>query len=83
MNGRRNGGQTKDYTVGSVLIAWFNYCVLSFASENANLLIAFASHEAHEVRYEIGYNCISDNYEHNRNSQFAINRFSQLKPVLP
>ena len=35
-------------TVGPVLIAWFNYCVSSFASELVNLLIAFASHEAHE-----------------------------------
>ena len=40
------------YTVGPVLIAWFNYCVLSFATKIANLLIAFASYEACEVRYK-------------------------------
>ena len=40
------------YTVGLVLIAWFNYCVLPFAREIAILLIAFASHEACKVRYK-------------------------------
>ena len=30
---------------------WFNYSILSFASESANILIAFASHEL--VRYAI------------------------------
>ena len=30
----------------------FNYCVLSFASKIANLLIVFASYEAREVRYK-------------------------------
>ena len=39
-------------TIGPVLIMWFNYCVLSFASEITNLLIAFASHEAHKARYK-------------------------------
>ena len=50
-------------TVGRVLIVWFNYCVLPFASVIAS-------------------DCVSNNCEHNRNSQFSINRFSQLKPVL-
>ena len=34
------------HTVGPVIIAWFNYCVLPFASEIANLVIVFAAHEA-------------------------------------
>ena len=38
--------------VGPVLIVWFNFCVLSFASEIANLLIAFASYEDCKVRYK-------------------------------
>ena len=42
----------KVYTVGPILIAWFNYFVLSFASEIVNLLIAFASHEARKVCYK-------------------------------
>ena len=37
------------HTVGPVLIAWFNYCVLSFASNITSLLIVLASHEAREV----------------------------------
>ena len=41
-----------------------------------------ASHEARRERYKKGYNCASNNCEHNRNWQFAINRFSQLKQVL-
>ena len=40
------------YPVGPVLIAWFNHCALLFASEIANLLITFTSHEASEVGYE-------------------------------
>ena len=39
-------------TVGPVLIVWFNYCVLSFASEIANLLIVFASCKAREVHFK-------------------------------
>ena len=44
-------------TVGPVLIVWFNHCVLPFASEIANLLIAnlliaFATHEACDVGYK-------------------------------
>ena len=42
----------EQHTVGPVLVAWFNYCVLSFTREIANLLIAFASHEACKVRYK-------------------------------
>ena len=42
---------SSEYTVGPVLIAWFNYCVLSIASEIANLLIAFAFMRL--VRYAI------------------------------
>ena len=39
-------------TVAPVLIVWFNYCVLSFASEIVSLLIAFASHAARKVPYK-------------------------------
>ena len=40
------------FIVKPVLIAWFNYCVLLFAKEISNLLIAFASHDARKVRYK-------------------------------
>ena len=30
-------------TVGPVLIAWFNICVLRFLSKSANLIIAFGT----------------------------------------
>ena len=40
------------YTVGRVLIMWFDYCILSFTSEIANLLVAFVSHEARKVRFK-------------------------------
>ena len=46
------GHKVTSRTIGQVLIAWFNYCVLSFASEIANLLVVFFSHKAHEVRYK-------------------------------
>ena len=41
-------------TVGPVLLVLFNYCVLSFARETANVhvLIAVAAHEAHKVCYK-------------------------------
>ena len=39
-------------TIGPILIAWFNYCILSFASEIANLLIEFASYKACELCYK-------------------------------
>ena len=53
------------YTVGPVLIAWINYCVLSFASENTNLLITFADHQACEVRhkYTIAFPIIANTVE--------------------
>ena len=41
-----------DLTVGPVLIAWLNSCVLSFASEIANLLVVFTPHEACKVYYK-------------------------------
>ena len=50
-NELKNNGKV-EYTVGPVLIAWFNYCVLPFASEIANLLIAFAAHKSREVGYK-------------------------------
>ena len=40
------------YTLEPVLIAWFEY-ILPFASEIANLLIAFASDEARKVRFKL------------------------------
>ena len=46
-------------TIGPILIAWFNYCVLSFASESANLLISLASHEARKVYYTCKQNTIA------------------------
>ena len=39
------------HSIGPIVIVWFNYCVLSFASEIVNLLIAFAFHEACMVIY--------------------------------
>ena len=41
---------SKNITVRPVLVAWIDYCFLSFASEISNLLIVFAFHEAHKVR---------------------------------
>ena len=64
------------YTVGQVLITQFNYCILSFASEIANLLIAFASPEAPEVRYKqdtIVFPTIPNTIE-TRNSQLIDSR---------
>ena len=62
-------------------IAWFNHCVLSFASEIVNLIIAFASHKACKVHYKsdtIVFPTIANMIE----TQFTINTFSQLKPIL-
>ena len=53
------------------LIACFNFCVLSFASEIANLLIAFAFFKGRKVRYKkdtIAFPIIVNTIE-TRNSQ--------------
>ena len=52
MLGILNINSCLSYTVGLVLFALFDYCVLSLASEIVNLLVAFASHEACKVRYK-------------------------------
>ena len=64
------------YTVGRVLIAQFNRCVLVKSGQIANPIIAIDD----PIPYVNVYVCKSINCETYKNSQFAINRYSQLKP---
>ena len=68
-------------TVGRVLIAWLNACVLGKSGQIANPIIARVD--------SVLYYCICArlclriiNCERRKYSQFAINRYSQLKTDL-
>ena len=65
-------------TVGRVLIAWFNDCVLGKSGQIANPIIVMVD----PVPYIIVYVCESINCECRKYSQLAINRYSQLKTDL-
>ena len=69
------------YTVGRVLIAQFNNCVLVKSSQIANPINAIDDPYRTVVYVHI-YVCESINRETYKNSRFAINRYSQLKPDL-
>ena len=69
------------YTVGRVLIARFNDCILGQSGQIANPIIAMVDPIPY-ILYAHIYVCESINCECRKYSQFAINRNSQLKTNL-
>ena len=64
--------------LGQVLDAWFNDCVVG----KVRIQKLRKSTPYHIIAYAHVYVCESINCERRKNSHFAINRYSQLKPVL-
>ena len=69
-------------TIGRVLIAWFNDCVLRKSGQIANPIIAMVDPVPYYNIHTHVYVCESINCKHRKYSQFAINRYSQLKTDL-
>ena len=68
----------QEYTIGRILIVWFNDCIVGKSGQITNPIITMAT-PYHIIVYMHVYVCESINCEHRKYSQFAINRYSQLK----